>query len=229
MRKHSLEKLLNAMAYIMKTGCQWNMIPPAFGHWKAVYHHFRSWSERGCFATILDVLAKGKRAYDGRNPEPSVGVVDSQSVRSALPHSQKGIDGHKRIKGIKRHIMTDSQGWPLSIHVTTANVHDSKAAYPLIANGLTRCPEIRLIKGDKGYGGALEKLLPQTCGVVLECVKSNFGTPDFIPMKGRWVVERTFSWLETSRRLTRNYEKLLKVARGICEAACMFFMLRYFR
>ncbi len=93
---------------------------------------------------------------------------------------------------------------------------------------LTRYPTMRRCKADQGYKGTFERSLPEYTGMRLECVKSNFGTAEFIPMQGRWVVERTFSWMESYRRLNRNYEKSLKVACHVWTAACVMFMMRYF-
>lgn len=228
LRKYDFFDVLNAILYVIKTGCQWNMIPETYPSSAMVYHHFRSWSERGWFSQLLMMLVEGKRCSLGRTPTPTVCILDSQSVRSALPHSEKGIDGHKRIKGIKRHVATDSLGYPLTIIASTANNHDSKYAIPLIANTLSNYRDIVLFKADQGYRGQLEEVLPIASDATLECVKSNFGTPQFIPMKGRWVVERTFSWMENYRRLTRNYEKLIRVATHIFVAACAMFMLKYF-
>jgi transposase len=99
----------------------------------------------------------------------------------------------------------------------------------MIINTLENHAAINLIKADKGYSGRLGELLEDYLGVTLECVKSKFGTSDFIPMHGRWVVERTFSWMENYRRLTRNYEQKLSTARHMFIAAAVLFMLRYFR
>jgi putative transposase len=205
------------------------MLPSDFPNWKMVYHHFRTWCDKEFFSGLLPILVGAKRAYIGDSPDAEVGIIDSQSVRSALPHSSKGIDGHKRIKGIKRHVMVDTNGYVLGVDVSTANIHDSKGAYTLIINTLENHASINLIKADKGYSGRLGELLEDYLGVTLECVKSNFGTSDFIPMHGRWVVERTFSWMENYRRLTRNYEQKLRTARHMFIATAVLFMLRYFR
>lgn len=228
-RKYCVFDVFNAIAYVLRTGCQWHMLPAGFPKWKAVYHHFRSWSARGWFSKLLKTLVGGKRAARGHSPEPTVAVVDSQTVRWGYRQSAKGIDGHKRVKGIKRHLSVDSLGYPLDARVTTANVHDSKAACSLLANTLSLYPTISLIKADKAYSGPLERALPQGCAAELRCVKSNFGTSDFIPMEGRWVVEAAFAWMEDYRRLARNYERHLSTAREVYIAACVMFMLRYFR
>lgn len=227
LRKYSPVEIINAIAYVVKTGCQWSMLPKDFPNGKTVYHHFRSLCDKGWFKSFLRILVEGRRTSLGQHPAPYECVVDSQSVRSALPDSQKGVDGNKKIKGIKRHVTVDPNGYVLDVVSTTANIHDSKGAIPLIAHILCDFREIDVIKADLGYA-ALKSTINDIDGLILECVKSNFGTPDFIPIQGRWVVERTFSWMENYRRLTRNYERLLKVTQQMFLAGCVFFMLRYF-
>ena len=122
-RKYDLFDILDAIFYITKTGCQWHMLPYDYPSCRAVYHHFRSWSDRGVFNAILSVPVRGARAGKGETPQPEIAVIDSRSVRSALHHSEKGIDGNKRIKVIKEHLATDNNVYPLTLHVTTANVH----------------------------------------------------------------------------------------------------------
>ncbi|MCM1504413.1 MAG: transposase [Muribaculum sp.] len=129
-----------------------------------------------------------------------------------MPQSQKGIDGNKRIKGIKRHIAVDSEGLPLAVAITTANVHDSKAAYPLIADLSAQYESLEIIKADNGYKGKLTETIKEVLSIDVQCIKSNYGTSEFIPLEGRWVVERTIAWLDNFRRLCRNYEQLLSSA-----------------
>lgn len=204
------------------------MLPPHFPKWRTVYNHFRSWSDRGWFQKSLLMLVMNRRRNIGRNGKPTVGVIDSQSVRQVLPQSEKGVDGYKRVKGIKRHIVTDSQGFPLTVLVTKANISDAKSVYPVVFNAMEKVSSIRLFKADKGYRGALEYALHVASEARLICVKSNFGKSEFIPMEGRWVVERTFSWIGGRRRINCNYEQYLRTAQQMTVAACMMFMLRYF-
>lgn len=228
LRKYTVISMINAILYLIKTGCRWRMLPPHYPKWRTVYNHFRSWSDRGWFQAVLLMLVRMCRRDIGRNELPSVGIIDSQSIRQVLPQSQKGVDGYKNVKGIKRHIVTDSQGYPLTVYVTTANVSDAKSAYPVVFNAMEKIPSIRLFKTDKGYRGALEHALPIASQARLKCVKSNSGKSEFIPMEGRWVVERTFSWLGGRRRTNCNYEQYLHTAQQMITAACMMFMLRYF-
>ena len=142
-----------------------------------------------------ECLVKGGQ---GKSAQPSVAVIDSQSVRTGLTQSVKGIDGGKKTKGIKRHLAVDSNGFPLTIVISRANVHDSKGAIGLVVDTTRKYPTIRLLKADNGYRGPLVKNLKEGLHVELECSKSNFGTSEFKPISGRWVVERTFSWLAPS-------------------------------
>lgn len=229
LRKYSLLEIINAILFVMKTGCQWYMLPKDFPPYRIVYHHWRSLCDRHIITTLLHELVKGKRAASGKNPEPAAAVIDSESVRWGVPNSDKGIDGHKRIKGIKRHIAVDEDGLPLAIHVTKANLHDSKGAVPLINRQLRHWPGIQLIKGDQGYRGLVDQSSLFNTALTIETVKSNFGTSEFIPIDGRWVVERTISWFTGTRRMLRNYEKYLHTAAHMVQTCMMAFMLRYFR
>lgn len=229
MRKYTFIAVIEAICYVVKTGCQWNMIPNDFPHWKTAYHHFRSLSARGYFRTLLRTLVGGRRAAEGYDPRPGEGIVDSQSVKWGICHSVKGVDGHKRVKGIKRHLCVDELGYPLEVYVTGANENDSRSAIPLVGRVLVTHTDIEMFKADKGYRGPLVEALAQSSDTWVECVKSNLGTPDFVPMDGRWVVERTFSWMDSYRRLARNYEKHLHVAEHMFIVGAVMFMLRYFR
>lgn len=225
--KDDVVAIFNGLLYLVKTGCQWSMLPKSYPKWRKVYNFYRRWHDTGLFSRMMRALNARARASKGRAACPTAAVIDSESSRSGLPHSDKGIDGGKKVKGIKRHVAVDSEGFPLAVSVTKANTHDSKAAYRLVCEAITNYPSIRLIKADNGYRGALPTLLRAHCSVEMLCVKSNFGTPEFRPIGGRWVVERTFSWLSALRRMCRNYEQHLHTAKAMAEAACVAFMLRY--
>lgn len=217
---------LEAILYLNKTGCQWENLPGYYGPYTTVYHHFRALSECGILPKIIKRLSEKARTKSKRFKRPTVAVIDSQSVRSALPQSQKGIDGNKRIKGIKRQIAVDSQGLPLAISTTTANVHDSKGASEVLKTIAELYPTVSFVKADNGYQGALKNIVNQTIDVELRCLKSNFGTSDFVPLEGRWVVERSISWLENYRRLCRNYERYLSTALAMCQISCIAILLK---
>lgn len=217
---------LEAILYLNKTGCQWENLPRHYGPYTTVYHHFRALSECGILSKTIKRFSEKVRSKSKRNKRPTVAVIDSQSVRSALPQSQKGIDGNKRIKGIKRQIAVDSQGLPLAVSTTSANIHDSKGASELLKNLAELYPTISLVKADNGYQGALKNIVDYSINLELRCVKSNFGTSDFVPLEGRWVVERSISWLENYRRLCRNYERFLSTALAMCQISCIAILLK---
>ena len=167
------------------------------------------------------------RDSQGKSTQPTVAVIDSQSVRTGLDQSVKGVDGGKKIKGIKRHLAVDSNEFPLTIVISCAHIHDSKDAIGLAIDTVYKYPTIRFLKANNGYRGPLVKNLKEGLNVELECVKSNFGTSEFKPISDRWMEERSFSWLESFIRLNRNYEQFLHTAKGIAMAAYAMFMLRF--
>lgn len=185
LRRHDPFDILDAIFLIVKTGIQWCRLPTGYPTYQTVYYHYRCWCECGHLDSALHALVVVKRQADGQHPEPAVGVVDSQSVRTGLPHSELGIDGGKRIKGIKRHLMVDDNGLPMGVHVTKANIHDNRGAEPLIANILSLFRETDMVKGALGYRGAFKNMPFCELGLMLDCVKSNFGTSQFIPIDGR--------------------------------------------
>ena len=225
--KADIFEILNALFYIIKMGCQWQLLPKDFPKWRTVYEFYRKWISLGFFDRLIRELNAVARKLKGKTTQPTVAIIDSQSIRTGLDHSEKGIDGGKKIKGIKRHLAVDSNGFPMTVVTSRTNVHDSKGAIELVIDTVCKYPMIRLLKVDYGYRGSLVMNLREGLHVELECVKSNFGTSEFKPINGRWVVERTFSWLESFRRLNRNYEQFLHTAKGIAMAACAMFMLRF--
>lgn len=131
-RKHSLRLIWNALLYLIKTGCQWRMLPKDFPKWQLVYYYYSKWSVLEDFDLLLSKLREQVRLKRGQNREPSLGIADSQSVRWGNNRSLNGFDGNKKIKGIKRHIVVDKNGFLLAIMVTVTNIHDSKAMFLLI-------------------------------------------------------------------------------------------------
>lgn len=214
-------QVIKAIVFLLHTGCQWYRLPSQFPKYGTVYYHFRHLSDSNMLPVILARIIRTHRQHKGKAPCPTIAVIDSQSVRSGHSQSQKGIDGYKKIKGIKRQIAVDEDGLPLCIDVTTANVHDSRGVYNLLKELKLRYPHIALIKADKGYNG----VQPLT-GLEIKCVKSNYGSSDFIPLQGRWVVERTIAWIDNYRRLVRNYERYLTTARAMVYLASIALVLR---
>ncbi len=152
------------------------MMPEYYGAWQTIYYHFRTLGDKEVLSKIKRKLLEHKRIKDKRKKSPSIAVIDSQSVRSGLSKSEKGIDGNKKIKGIKRHICVDSAGNPLEIIITKANIHDSKVSAALISKSKINHPNISIIKADNGYKSELNKLINSLLSIDVQCVKSNFGT-----------------------------------------------------
>ena len=208
--KHELRQIWEAICYLTKTGCQWRHLPCNYAPWSTVYWYFRKWTLEGIIETAHRELRKALRKKSGKKESASLGIIDSHSVRmSSISGQQRGIDGNKKIKGSKRHIIVDTLGLIICVVAHPANIHDSKGArevfdclYDL------RFEENRLEKilADGGYEGDIAKYLKQKMGISLEVVKrSDSGNWKVIPK--RWIVERTFAWLQNYKRLVMDYER----------------------
>lgn len=127
-RKYDLRMIWNGIFYLVKTGCQWRMLPKEFPKWESVYYYYRKWASLNVFDLLLDRLRGHVRVERSQNMEPSVGIIDSQSVKWGNNQSLNGVDGNKKVKGVKRHIVVDKNGFLIAVMVTVANIHDSKAA-----------------------------------------------------------------------------------------------------
>ena len=154
-RKYDLRLIWNAIFYLVKTGCQWRMLPLDFPKWQLVYYYYRKWASQLDFDLLLEKLRGHVRVKRGQSMEPSVGIMDSQSVRCGNNASLNGIDGNKKVKGIKRHVIVDKNGFLIAVMVTIANVHDSKAAYLLMRVLKEMCSSVKNILADGGYRGEL--------------------------------------------------------------------------
>ena len=218
---------MNAILYINKTGCQWRLLPREFGPWQTVYYYFRKWKLEGVFEDIMDSLHSLASKIIGRNESPSMGIIDSRSVKTShyADPSCKGIDGNKKVKGAKRHVVVDKNEFLLAVMVTIACVHDSKAAY-LLARCLRELScNIKVILADTGYRGEIAEKIKNAFGYILEVVVSGDKVKGFRPIGKRWIVERTFSWFDNYRRLCRNYELTFDSAEEMVKLASIRMLL----
>lgn len=150
-RKHALREIINAIFYVVKTGCQWRMLPRDFAPWNLVYYYFRKWQNNGTFEEILSVLVKKVRVAAGRDESPSLGIIDSRSVKTSHHvDSDRGIDGNKKIKGRKEHIVTDVLGLPLALVIHAVNIFDGMGAKKAFENLAFRYPRLKTILSDEG-------------------------------------------------------------------------------
>ncbi len=156
-RKKSLREIINAILYIVKSGCQWRMLPKDFAPWQTVYFYFRKWKFEGLFEEMMHHLRSLVRISYGKKSSPSIGIIDSRSVGTShhINSSEYGIDGGKKVKGRKEHIVVDTLGLPMAVKVHAANIHDSIGAMMPINELRFMFPRLRKIIADGGYRGVL--------------------------------------------------------------------------
>jgi len=226
-RKHTLRNIMNAILYTLKSGCQWRMLPKNFAPWQSVYYYFRKWKNEGVIEELLDALRSHIRQKMGLNDSPSLGIIDSRSVKTSHHvDSVRGLDGNKKIKGRKQHIIVDTQGLPMAIAIHEANVHDSKGAPMVIDNPSYKFTCLVKILADGGYRGNLADWLMEKYGWFLEVVLRPEQCPSkFKVIPKRWIVERSFAWLENFRRLTIDYEFLADTSLAMVQLAFCQIML----
>lgn len=206
-RKYSLRAIFNALLYVTKTGCQWRQMPNDLPPWPLCYYYFWKWRNDGTWARLNKALVEQRRIKANRQPSPSLGIIDSQSVKNSewgvVP---KGFDGNKKVQGRKRHIVVDTLGLVLVVVVHAANQHDSPAARAVLTSLAQQGYErLSKILADSAYGKNLANWAVKSLAFILEVVKVNELTGfQVVPM--RWKVERTFAWMNWSRRLSKDYE-----------------------
>ena len=228
-RKNPLKEIMNAMLYLIKTGCQWRMLPKDFPPYNTVYYYFRKWKNEGVFEDVMDSLRELVRRSMGRDESPSLGIMDSRSVKTSHHvDSDRGIDGNKKIKGRKQQAVVDTLGLPMALSIHEANIHDSVGGESVIALMANKFLRLRKILADGGYrGDALSDKVKKTLGCELSIVlRPDESSKKFSVIPKRWIVERSFAWLENFRRMVIDYEFFSESSLAMLQIAFSAIMLK---
>src|SRR5665213_711796 len=225
-RKHNLRSIWNAINYLVKTGCQWRMLPLNFAKWQLVYYYYKKWSDLEQFDLLLAKPRELVRVKKGQNAEASLGILDSQSVRWGNNRALNSYDGNKKVKGIKRHVIVDKNGFLIAVMVTVAHIHDSKEVMLLMRVLKELLCSVQVIIADGGYRGEIAQQVKKSFGYLIQVVmRSDDKKTGFKPTHKRCVVERTFAWFDNDRRLCRNYELLLETSENMVKLAAIKLLL----
>ena len=227
-RKYGDRLVLDAIFFVLRSGCQWRMIPRDLLPWDAAYRWYRAWIADGTWDRVHDALRDQVRIRQGRDPAPSAGVLDAQSILTGEGGQDRGYDAGKRTRGRKRHLVTDTLGLLLVVMVTSASVQDRHGGKAILGRLAARFPSIALIWADAGYANQIDEGLVTwartAISVVLQIVRRNDDVKGFQVLPRRWVVERTFGWLIRNRRLARDYERLTATSEAMIKIAMIRLM-----
>ena len=254
-RLHGLRAILDAVFYVLKSGCPWRLLPREFPPWKTVYDWFRKWRIDGTWERLNAELRERLRCRLGRDPNPSAGIVDSQSARtSGVGGQERGFDPAKNVEGRKRHLLVDTEGLVLKAKVHSARVPDADGIGLLLGSARVGLSRLSHLWVDAGYQGRGKRWAEEAMGLSVEVVrKPKKPVPekvaqlwaaewakegkavdwqklmpprDFRVLPRRWVVERTFAWISHNRRMAKDYERLCATGEAFIYAAMTRLMAR---
>ena len=231
-RIRPLRSLIDGLFYVNKSGIPWRWMPSDLPPWQTVYYYYRKWRQNGFWQWLHDLLYQKVRSKSGKDASPSVGIFDSQSVKTCQTGGQRGYDAAKRIKGRKRHLLVDTLGLLIVVIVHRADIDERQGAKYLLNRLLKRMVDFKRLKiffADQGYSGqTMKDWVANTFkrwGCRLEIVKK-IHKKAFKALPKRWIVERTFGWLNLYRRLSKDYETDTKSAETMIHIAMIQIMLK---
>ena len=228
LRVYDNRQVVNAIFFVLRTGCQWRMVPHDLVPWSTAYRWYRDWQADGTWDAVHDRLRDQVRATAGRDPAPTAGVLDAQSIKSSEGGEARGFDAGKKTTGRKRHIVVDTMGLLLVVMVTAASVQDRAGGKAILDRLAARFPTIALIWADGGYANRVDAGLldwaRDKLRILVTIVRRSDDAKGFQVLARRWVVERTFGWLVRNRRLARDYERLTSTSETMVKIAMIRLM-----
>jgi putative transposase len=225
-REVDLREVLDAILYLLRTGCPWRLLPKEFPPESTVFGYFRRLWEDGTWPTLHALLVMAAREQAGREASPTAGIIDSQSVRTTEAGGPRGYDAGKKVNGRKRHILVDTLGLLLVVVIHAAGIQDRDGLALVCRRLRRRFPWLRLIFADGGYRGETAACAAAQEGLRLQIVTREPGTRGLAVLPRRWVVERTFAWLGRNRRLAKDFESTVTSALTMVHLASVQLLVR---